>query len=191
MEIKNLIRNNDKGRVQLELTASEVKFINNILQRAKWNNDPLTDDQRDFIVHFEILKDLMYFGEFRLSEIHTDKYKHAKECLSKPETSETPKDTIRVDELWKSFKNMGCDQVEVGNEVILMYEKSPIERLVIVRDIKDAHQIVIRTGYAGLGKDCCTECQEFNYSLETGIIDGLTRDNLRLYELMFTQSKQM
>jgi len=65
MEIKNLTRNDDKGMVQLELTASEVKFINNVLQRAEWNNDPLTDDQRDFIVHFEILKDLLYFGEFR------------------------------------------------------------------------------------------------------------------------------
>ena len=106
-------------------------------------------------------------------------------------SSETPNDTIRVDELWKSFKNMGCDQVEEGNDVLLVYEISPIERLVIVRDIKDAHHIVIRTEYVELGKDDCTKGKEFNYSPETGIIDGLTRDNFLLYELMFTRYKQI
>lgn len=121
MEIKNLTRNDDKGRVQLELTASEVKFINNILQRAEWNDDPLTDDQRDFVVHFEILKDLMYFGEFRLHEIQADK-------------------DVSLDYMVETFKAAGC--VRSADNYRLEYEG------VVVADINYATCVVsIRYDY--------------------------------------------
>jgi len=121
MEIKNLTRNDDKGMVQLELTASEVKFINNVLQRAEWNNDPLTDDQRDFIVHFEILKDLLYFGEFRLHEINADK-------------------DVSLDYMVETFKAAGC--VRSADNYRLEYEG------VVVADINYATCVVsIRYDY--------------------------------------------
>ena len=121
MEIKNLTRNDDKGRVQLELTASEVKFINNVLQRAEWNNDPLTDDQRDFVVHFEILKDLLYFGEFRLHEIQADK-------------------DVSLDYMVETFKAAGC--VRSADNYRLEYEG------VVVADINYATCVVsIRYDY--------------------------------------------
>ena len=121
MEIKNLTRNDDNGRVQLELTAAEVKFINNVLQRAEWNDDPLTDDQRDFIVHFEILKDLLYFGEFRLHEIYADK-------------------DVSLDSMVEAFKAAGC--VRSADNYRLEYEG------VVVADINYATCVVsIRYDY--------------------------------------------
>ena len=121
MEIKNLTRNDDKGMVQLELTASEVKFINNVLQRAEWNDDPLTDDQRDFVVHFDILKDLMYFGEFRLHEVQADK-------------------DVSLDYMVETFKAAGC--VRSADNYRLEYEG------VVVADINYATSVVsIRYDY--------------------------------------------
>lgn len=49
--------------VTVELTADEIKVIDNVLHRCCRNGDPFTDEQKYFIWKFGAIRDLVFHGQ--------------------------------------------------------------------------------------------------------------------------------